>query len=212
MFSLVLCAAACLAGERCHISAGPMFGTTLGGTTESSERVWGGQILVHFNDRFALELAVMNLTDHPEEERYCVSVTSALEITPVNLSIRYSRPVIGSRLSLYVLAGIGYYFNEDNDFEIQGMVPGGIVSQTGPLTVERPDSLGLHAAGGLEYTILGSLTALLEYRMAEIFNDADISGLSANSPEGQVAINAFERDFWDNNELGMLRIGLNWCF
>lgn len=203
---------ATVAGAEVRYSAGPTIGTTLWGVTEQSETVWGGQVGAHFPRGFSLELAVLRLTDHPTEERLGIEVNAALDMTPIQLSARVARPVAGKRLLAYVLGGIGYCVNEDAGFEIRGLTPDGPVAQTGELRVNRKDALGYHVAAGFEWFLVRDLTLLLEYRYAVMDTDATISGLSANSPEGEMAIAAFEKDFWDNNEMGLLRAGLNWRF
>jgi len=50
----------------------------------------------------------------------------------------------------------------------------------------------------------------VEYRYGRMWGDAEISGLSADTAAGRMVIDAFEKDFWDNTELGILRVGVNW--
>ena len=190
---------------------GGSFGRTLGGVTEQAEAVYGAEFSVRPNDRFAVELAVLQFMDHPEEERLGVYVTAALPITPVHLSVRYAGWALGPSLRAYALAGIGSYLCGDTDFEISGLRPGGPVTQTGELRVHRKDAWGYHLAVGAEWALSDSFAALVEYRYARMWSDAEISGLSADRADGQMAIDAFEKDFWDNNEVGILRVGLNWA-
>jgi opacity protein-like surface antigen len=201
-----------IARSEDRFSIGPTAGTTAGGVTEQHEAVYGGQLTVQLDEAVSIELAVLRLTDHPTEERLDITVTGSLEITPVQLSARYSRRLIGEWLKVFLAAGVGYYFCEDADFEIEGIEPGGPVVVTGPTRVDKKDAVGWQVSGGLEWMLSGSLTALLEYRFAAMKNYAFISGLSATSPDGADAIAAFEKDFRDNNELGILRVGLNWQF
>lgn len=201
-----------LASADIRFSAGPTIGTTVGGVTEQGEAVYGGQVAVEWADAWALELVVLRFTDHPEEERLGITATSALGTTPVHLSLRYSRPLAGDRLHAYVLGGPGYYFCDDGDVDVEGLTPGGPVRRSGEPRVSRRDAYGYQVAGGFECRIRGCASVLVEYRYAAMKNDASLSGLSAATPEGQHVIDAFEKDFWDNNELGILRLAAIWRF
>jgi len=195
-----------------RFSAGPTGGMTLGGVTEQRMPVYGGQVAAHFDTGVSVELAVLRFTDEPVEERLGISVTADQDIMPVQLSMRLNRSLRDKRMDAYVLAGIGMYFGETSGFEIRGLVPGGPVTQTGPLEVERNDAFGYHWGVGLEWAFTGRVSGLLEYRYGIMDSNASLSGLTATGPGGQMAIEAFERDFWDNEEMGLLRIGVNGRF
>ncbi|MBN1675508.1 MAG: hypothetical protein JXR37_30990 [Kiritimatiellae bacterium] len=131
-------------------SAGPAIGTTLGGVTEPLETVWGGQIAVPLSKALSIEVALLHFTDHPEEERLGISATAPLPATPVHLSLLCSRPLIPERIAAYLLAGIGYTFWQDAAFRVRGIEPGGPVSRTGALRVQKSDGAGYHPGAGGE--------------------------------------------------------------
>ena len=209
---VVLLMSAGLACGALRFSAGPTFGITLGGVTEQAEPVFGGQVAATCDNGFSVELAVLTFTDKPEEERFGMAVTADQDITPVQLSVRYSRPLIAHRLGAFALVGIGWYFGEESRYWFTSDFPEEHLVQTGPLEVERNDAFGYHWGVGVEWSFTDRLSALLEYRYGIEDSDAHLSGLEARTSQGQIAIEAFERDFWDNEEMGLLRVGLNWLF
>ncbi len=194
-----------------RFSAGPTVGSTLGGNMEPGEVLYGGQGTVHFGYGLSLELAVLHFRDEPEEKRFGISVTTEQDLTPMMLSLRYSHSLM-DRLDGYVLAGIAYYPDEESSFEIQNAGVGGYITQTGPLKADRDDAFGYQIGAGLVWGLTDRLAARLEYRLAIMESDATLSGLSANTREGQIAVDAFEKDFWDNDELGYISVGLDWYF
>jgi len=195
-----------------QFSAGPTIGgTNVGGNMEPREVLYGGQGTVHFNHGWSLELAILHFRDEPVEERFGISVTTEQDLTPMMLSVRYTHS-LGEWLDGYVLTGIAYFPDEQSSFEIQNADIGGYLTQTGPLVADRDEAFGYQIGAGLVKGLTDRLFVRLEYRLAIMDSDAHLSGLVANTPEGQVAVDAFEKDFWDNDELGYISIGLDWYF
>jgi opacity protein-like surface antigen len=199
-----------VSAEAMEFSAGPMAGVTFSGSTEDDITVVGAQASWRYAPRVSVELAAMQLTDQPEEERFGISVEADQDILPVMVSIRYSHPLVPERLEGYVLGGVGWYFGETSSYDIRGHESGQDVVVTGDLEVRREDAFGYHSAIGMEWFATRRVSVLAEFRYSVMDTDARISGLSARTPAGQQAIDAFERDFMDNNDMGMLRLGVNW--
>ncbi|MBM4149208.1 MAG: hypothetical protein FJ224_09195 [Lentisphaerae bacterium] len=193
------------------VAFGVLSGATLGGTTEQLEPIAGIELSAPLSHSLRAEMAVLRFTDHPEEERLGITVTGASEITPIQLSCRYVRRLTAS-VEASALAGIGWYLSRNIEVETSGIIPGGPVSTAGDVIVDRNDAAGWHAGLGLEWTPLARVAAGLEYRFASTFNRAVIHGLKPNSPEGIDAIEAFEKDFRDNNEIGALLLTLRCRF
>lgn len=191
--------------------AGPMIGITQSGSTEDGIIVYGAQAEARLGN-FSLELAAMHLTDEPEEERFGIRASVDEDILPVMLSIKFSHPLIPEKLEGYILGGLGWYFGESSNFDLTGHEAGRDVVVIGELEVDRDDAFGYHTAIGLEWYFTQRLSLLAEVRHAVMDTDATLSGLSARTPEGQQAIEAFERDFYDNNDMVMWRFGVNWRF
>lgn len=199
------------AAEEGRFTAGPTVGMTFSGVLEPYEVVYGGRVSVRIYKGLSVELGIMHVTDEPEEERIGIDVNSEQEIIPIHLSLRYGQPLFG-KLDMFILAGVGYYISETSDYEISEFVPGEHMTQTGPLEVDRMSGFGYHVGTGFEYHMTQRLSFVLEYRYGVMDADAEIHGLVANSPDGARAIDAFEKDFWDNNEMGFFQLGLNWTF
>ena len=210
LFVFSLAAVTSLAGTG--IAVGPIVGATLGGSTEQGEAVYGGRVTVDTTHDLSLELAILHLTDQPEEERLGVRVTGDVGITPVQLSARYSHDLVGDRLRGFVSGGAGYSFCEDADVDVKGLSPGGPVVQTGNPHIDRKNAWGWQMAAGVEWLATRNLVLSLEYRFSWMQNRAELTGLSSDTPEGKNAIRNFEHDFEDNNELGVLDIGMSWRF
>ncbi len=210
--AIALLLTAGMAPGEVHFTVGPTFGVTLGGVTEQAAPVYGGQAAAHFENGISVELAAMTFTDKPEEERHGTTVTADQDITPVQLSLRLARPLIANRLRAFARVGLGWYFGEKSDVAFKGPAAPGYVVQTGPMEADRNDAFGYHWGVGLEWSFTDRLSALLEYRYGIMDSDADLSGIEGLHTEGDEDVRDFEDDFHDNNELGLLRVALNWRF
>jgi len=208
LFSLL----AAPAFAQVRVAIGPLVGATVGGTTEEHRAVYGGRVAVDVTDAVSLELAVMHLSDEPTENRLGVTVSGDVGITPIQLSARYAHPLFGERLRGFVLGGVGYYVNGNADVDVDGLRPGGPIVETGNPQVGRDDAFGWQVGAGLEWSITPHLVVALEYRYALVNNSAKLTGLSSDTAEGQQAIRDFEHDFEDNDNLGVLDLGLSWRF
>jgi hypothetical protein len=199
---------------------GPSVGTTFGpdagafgSVVERADTVVGGQLVAWLTAAWSAELAAATFDDWDDEERFGVYGAGEAGITPLTLTLRYARPVFRNKARLYGGAGAGWYFYDDADLDIT-VRPGseGLVTVGADPTVDMKDVFGYHAAFGLEWAVRENLELFIEYRFAFLEARGSISGVTANTPEGEQFVKEMRDDFIDNDELPIGRIGLNYRF
>ena len=200
---------------RGGVSGGATLGDTIGtagGVLERASGLYGAQVVAQITDPFSVELAVMRLSDWDEEERLGVTAKGTMHMTPLDLSIRYAVPLVDKVLSVYGMTGGGYYMFDTFDLHISGNGPGAQQIKWDDPKLDMKNTFDYHVGLGLQWFCCENVELFGEYRFDFIHNRGSVSGIAPTGPEGQYIIDKIKQDWTDNNEIGLVRIGLNYKF
>ena len=124
--------------------------------------MYGGNITYFVHSYLSLELSVDYLETDVDLDPIGVTVDIGdLEQIPVLLSLR-THLSTNPKVSPYLTAGIGYYFN---DFDMKSSIPAGY-------DVDIDDSFGYHLGGGIEYFFNNHFAFNLDFKY--IWDNVDV--------------------------------------